>query len=139
MKKILFFLVILTYSVSYADSIPGFIDVRGWMEINQKLGYSLSYNTSNIEIKYGVEHNYFQPYLFGKFQAVNYANSDLQCVINYNYGAGIKFFKYFFIEAAYNYSGDVYSRSRNSDGYSINTLSSQEQNIYRAGIEFSIK
>ena len=156
MKKIAMLLIFIT-QVSYANSIPG------WIELDISAGrYYDFYGDSNVlykkhnigtslmRFRYGVDFEWINPYIYGEvktFYTYSNENQKRNCPFrdNYSFGTGIEIKKFFYLEYEHRCSHSVFSM-RNSGIVMIDQkiynyyegLPTLSYDMFKIGIRFKI-
>lgn len=140
MKKIIILFILLFTINGYADSIPGFLE----FDISAQHWYSIydknTYLNTDITFKYGVSHDWFQPYLFGQmktyFQTTESIDMNSPFRDVYSVGAGLILYKTFYIEAAHTCSHFV--ESSKGQQRLFDSFTKYYHNHIKIGLQFKI-
>jgi hypothetical protein len=140
MKKILLVLIMLITINSYADDMPGFLE----LDINAQRWSNTfnggTYLNTELSFKYGVSHDWFQPYIFGNtktfFQTTVYFDKNHPFRDVYTVGLGLRIYKTLYIEAGHTCSHFV--ESHNNQERLYNSFTKYKHNHIKVGLNFKI-
>lgn len=144
MKKIIILIAVVLFSVNvYADSIPGFLEldasVMKWEGSNE---IKKTFGSVNIDVVYGFQHDFFQPYLCGNFNSYfHWMGTESYSPINtYSYGIGLRLFKYFYAEYSIKKTNYLNYRTflENDSEIMYNGMPGSSYGVFKVGVKFHV-